>query len=173
MLIQEIRARQALAEAGRSIYNLKIVHPTPITEVDGVTYSLLFPKSLLKFNKNTKKDIQLLFIGLITEGRKEFLSKFENAIILDSIRGRNALTKEFDIDYFKTMSRAKFTICPNGDFTWTYRFFEAIIFKSIPIIEEECDMYKGYNFYKLGDNFTYNKDMVNKNLKKLKKEMML
>jgi hypothetical protein len=173
MLIQEIRARQALAEEGKDKYDLKIIHSIPHTEVDGKIYSLLFPKSLLNFNKNVKKDIDFLFIGLITENRKWFLSKFENSLIINSNRGRNSSSKEFDVDYFNIMSRAKFTLCPNGDFIWTYRFFESIIFNSIPIIEEECDLYKGYTFYKIGDDFKYEEDIVNKNLSKLKKEMML
>jgi hypothetical protein len=173
MLIQEIRARQALEEEGIKNYNLKIIHSIPITKVNGKTYNLLFPKSLLRFNNGLGKDIDFLFIGLITKNRKLFLSKFKNATIINSKRGRDLSTKEFDIEYFKTMSRAKFTLCPSGDFIWTYRFFESIIFKSIPIVEEVCDLYEGYTFYKLFDNFTYDKNVVNKNLEKLKKDMML
>lgn len=63
--------------------------------------------------------------------------------------------------------------CPNGAFTWTYRFFESVIFKAIPIIEEYSPNYEGYYYYKKGDDFIYNEDWVNSNLEKLKKEMML
>jgi hypothetical protein len=71
------------------------------------------------------------------------------------------------------MARSKFTLCPNGDFTWTYRFFEAIIFKSIPIIEDYTYHYNGYHYYTKDDKFIYNDIWVDENLHKLKKEMML
>ena len=74
MLLQEIRARQALMEIGKSEYHLDIQHSTPITKIDGVEYSLVFPKILLEYNKDAIKDIDTLFIGLITEKRKPFLS---------------------------------------------------------------------------------------------------
>lgn len=173
MLLQEIRARQAMMELGKDDYTLQIQHSTPITKINGVEYSLVFPKSLLKFNDGVTKDIDKLFIGLITEKRKPFLSNFPDATIVSSNRGRDINTKQFDVDYFKNMARSKFTLCPNGDFTWTYRFFEAVIFKSIPIIEDYTHHYDGYHYYTNDDEFIYNDNWVDKNLHKLKKEMML
>jgi hypothetical protein len=173
MLLQEIRARQALMEIGKSEYHLDIQHSTPITKIDGVEYSLVFPKILLEYNKDAIKDIDTLFIGLITEKRKPFLSKFKNATIVSSRRGRDINTKQFDTDYFKNMARAQFVLCPNGDFTWTYRFFESIIFRAIPIIEDYTNHYDGYYYYTPNDTPIYDEDMVNSNLEKLKKEMML
>jgi hypothetical protein len=172
MLLQEIRARQAMIELGEDNYTLQIEHSTPITKINDVVYSLIFPKSLLKYN-NVDKDIDILFIGLITEKRKSFLSNFPDATITSSNRGRNINTKQYDIGYFKNMARSKFTLCPNGDFTWTYRFFEAIIFKSIPIIEDYTYHYNGYHYYTKDDKFIYNDIWVDENLHKLKKEMML
>jgi len=172
MLLQEIRARQALKEIGKSEYHLDIQHSTPITKIDDVEYSLVFPKIMLEYN-NVNKDIDTLFIGLITEKRKPFLSKFEEATIVSSKRGRNINTKQFDTDYFKNMARAKFVLCPNGDFTWTYRFFESVIFKAIPIIEDYTHHYDGYHYYTIDDEFIYDENMVNNNLEKLKREMML
>jgi hypothetical protein len=71
------------------------------------------------------------------------------------------------------MARAQFVLCPNGDFTWTYRFFESIIFRAIPIIEDYTHHYDGYYYYTPNDTPIYDEDMVNSNLEKLKKEMML
>jgi hypothetical protein len=172
MLLQEIRVRQALKEIGKTDYRLDIQHSTPITKIDDVEYSLVFPKILLEYN-NVDKDIDTLFIGLITEKRKSFLSKFQQATIVSSRRGRDISTKKFDTDYFKNMARAKFVLCPNGDFTWTYRFFESIIFKAIPIIEDYTHHYDGYHYCTMDNEFIYDEDMVNANLEKLKKEMML
>jgi hypothetical protein len=173
MLLQEIRARQAMAELGEDNYTLQIHHSTPITKINNVKYSLVFPKSLLKFNDKVTKNIDKLFIGLITEKRKPFLSNFPDATIISSNRGRDINTKQFDTKYFKNMACSKFTLCPNGDFTWTYRFFEAIIFKSIPIIEDHTHHYNGYHYYTKNDKFIYNNIWVDENLHKLKKEMML
>ncbi len=173
MYLQEIRARQAMKELGKGDYTLQIHHATPITKIDDMEYSLVFPKVLLEFNDGVEKDIDKLFIGLITKERKPFLSNFPNAIIVSSDRGRNIYTKQFDIEYFKNMARSKFTLCPDGEFTWTYRFFEAVIFKSIPIIENYTHHYDGYEYYTKSDEFVYDENMVNSNLEKLKKEMML
>ena len=71
------------------------------------------------------------------------------------------------------MARSKFVLCPNGDFTWTYRFFESVIFKAIPIIEDYTHHYDGYTYYTKSDEFVYDENMINSNLEKLKKEMML
>jgi len=173
MLLQEIRARQALIEAGKVEFKLDIEHSTPITKVNGIEYSLIFPKVLLDFNKGVKKDIDMLFMGMLDDKRKPFLSNFPEATIISSNRGREFITKQFDTEYFKKMARSKFVLCPNGAFTWTYRFFESVIFKAIPIIEEYTPHYEGYYYYTKNDNFVYNEDWINSNLEKLKKEMML
>ena len=173
MLLQEIRARQALIEANKVEFKLDIEHSTPITRVNGVEYSLIFPKVLLDFNKGVEKDIDMLFVGMINDKRKPFLSNFSEATIISSNRGREFITKQFDTEYFKKMARSKFVLCPNGAFIWTYRFFESVIFKAIPIIEEYTSHYDGYYYYTKNDNFVYNEDWVNSNLEKLKKEMML
>ncbi len=172
MLLQEIRARQALKEIGKSEYHLDIQHSTPVTKIDDVEYSLVFPKIMLEYN-NVNKDIDTLFIGLITEKRKPFLSRFPNATIINSNRGRDFITKQFDTEYFKKMARSNFILCPNGAFTWTYRFFESVIFKAIPIIEDYTHHYDGYHYYTIDDEFIYDENMVNNNLEKLKREMML
>lgn len=171
MLIQEIRARQAMEEVGMS-GEVRVVHAEkPQTFINGKEYSLVFPRFILESREN--KVVDKLFIGLITEQRKKFLDNFEDAIITDSNNGRNCDTKERDNVYFRLMSRAKFVLCPNGDFVWTYRFFEAILCKAIPIIEDDCELYGGYHFYRLGDNYEYNETWVQENLSKIKREMML
>ena len=116
MLLQRIRAEQALQEENIADYNLKIDHQTPITELNGKQYPLIFPKSLLDFAKDVDKDIDTLFIGLVTEKRKQFLQNFKDATILNSRRGRDSSTKKYDTQYFRNMARTKFTLCPNGDF---------------------------------------------------------
>ena len=37
--------------------------------------------------------------------------------------------------YYASMCSSKFTLCPGGDEPWSIRFFEAIMCKSIPVVE--------------------------------------
>lgn len=171
--IQEIRAYAAAREAGYTDINIEINHPTPYTILNGQRYTLLFPKSMLGYQQ--EKTTEMLFMGLITDKRGKFLKRFESvATIVDSKRGRNMETKEKDEIYFNEMAKAQFVLCPNGSFVWTYRFFEAAIFRAIPIIEEYCAAYEGYKFF-LRDtsDYVYREDWVEHNLAKVKKEMML
>ncbi len=66
--------------------------------------------------------------------------------VVDSILGREFPFKSLDLDYYETLSRSQFVLCPNGDFIWTYRFFEAIMCGAIPLIEEKCDSYDGFRY---------------------------
>lgn len=168
-LIQQIRAKQVLKEEQLDL-PIKIRHQNDVsTEIGDKKFALIFPKFMLGYSN--EKNIDQLFVGLITKKRKPFLSKFNNATIINSNRGRKKETKERDEEYFALMSRARFVLCPNGDFVWTYRFFESIIFKAIPIIEDFHPLYKGYKFYTSEDELVYNDDWICSNLEKIKKEM--
>lgn len=171
MTIQEIRARQAMEEKGIT-GEVKVVHAEDVkTYINGKEYTLVFPEFISKIKE--EKVIDMLFIGLLTESRKKFLSNFKNAIIIDSNNGRNQDTKAKDLSYLKMMARSRFVLCPNGDFVWTYRFFEAILCRCIPIVEQDCGLYNGYHFYRLGDKYEYRQDWIDENLIKIRKEMML
>ena len=114
----------------------------------------------------------MLFVGFKNSKRIDFLKKFNNATIIFTNKGRDIKTKVKDEEYFNLMSKAKFVLCPNGDFIWTYRFFEAILFQAIPIIEDYSELYKDYKFYKYGDKYEYNSEWIIYNLNKIKNEMM-
>jgi Exostosin family len=80
----------------------------------------------------------------------------------------------FDDDYFRLMCSSQFTLCPAGDAPWSMRFYEAIMSKSIPIVEQvqhtgrnalEYDI--GYRYYRLGDpQIEYREDWVEENFRK-------
>ena len=168
MLIQEIRAKQVLEEEGLDL-PINVIHEEiPKTFIGDEEFTLIFPKSMFEYESD--KIIDIIFIGKMTDTRKEFLNQFD-ATIIESLRGRDKTTKGFDESYFQEMSKAKFVLCPNGDFVWTYRFFEAMIFKAIPVIEDDCSLYSGYRFYRKGDKLIYREDWVKYNLDKLKNEM--
>jgi hypothetical protein len=169
-LIQEIRAKQVLEEENLNL-PIKIIHKElPQTIIGNREFTLIFPKFLLDY-KSTK-DIEMLFVGFKNNKRIDFLKQFNDAKIIFTNKGRDIKTKVKDEEYFNLMSRAKFVLCPNGDFIWTYRFFEAILFQAIPIIEDYSELYKDYKFYKNGDRYEYNSEWIIYNLNKIKNEMM-
>lgn len=76
----------------------------------------------------------------------------------------------FDENYYKTMANSKFTLCPAGDAEWTMRFSEAVMCKSIPIVEKfthtgrnDLERSIGYKFFYINDEHKYNDEIVNHN----------
>lgn len=81
-------------------------------------------------------------------------------------KGRVFPVKAWDSEYYKELLSAKYVLCPDGDFVWTYRFFEAIMCKAIPIVENSCDIYKGFHYYDMHtplSDLSYSKDIARSN----------
>lgn len=171
MTIQEIRTRQALTEQGRN-ESFTFDHSTPWVEVSGKRYTLVFPRSLF-LPIDFDRPIESLFIGKMTPSRETFLKKCAPCTIVPSMRGRDEQTKANDTSYWEAMRMAKFAPCPNGDFTWTYRFFEACICGAIPIIEDFAECYSGFKFYRADETPVYREDWVKHNRMKVEREMTL
>jgi len=47
-----------------------------------------------------------------------------------------------NIDYFRKMCQSKFVLCPAGDASWSFRFYEVLMCKSIPIVESWHHTYR-------------------------------
>jgi hypothetical protein len=47
-----------------------------------------------------------------------------------------------NIGYFEKMCQSKFVLCPAGDSSWSFRFYEVILCKSIPIVESWHHTYR-------------------------------
>lgn len=47
-----------------------------------------------------------------------------------------------NIEYFQTICQSKFTLCPAGDSTWSFRFYEVLMCKSVPIVESWHHTYR-------------------------------
>lgn len=77
-----------------------------------------------------------------------------NSVIENSKYGRDT-DKKYTIDkkYYDTLSKSKFTITPTGDCPWSYRFFEAIMCFSIPILENNSN-----DIYMKDYHYLYDKD---------------
>lgn len=76
-------------------------------------------------------------------------------------------------EYFETMCQSKYVLCPAGDAPWSFRFYETLLCKSIPIVEswhhtyrtkEEAHIPYKYVLYQNIENDTrYNDEYVHKN----------
>jgi hypothetical protein len=78
-----------------------------------------------------------------------------------------------NIYYFEKMCQSKFVLCPAGDAPWSFRFYEVLMCKSIPIVEswhhtyrtkEEANINYKYILYQNIDNDNCD-DYVNENIK--------
>lgn len=47
-----------------------------------------------------------------------------------------------NIFYFQTMCQSEFVLCPAGDSSWSFRFYETLMCKSIPIVESWHHTYR-------------------------------
>lgn len=47
-----------------------------------------------------------------------------------------------NIFYFETMCQSKYVLCPAGDAPWSFRFYETLMCKSVPIVESWHHTYR-------------------------------
>lgn len=152
-------------EDAKKVDNISLSHEEPKVEIGGLQVPLLYPKAIPQRCRSmwrSDRDYNFLFMGLITEERKVILDDWEDKlkkakinqrpIIKDSRRGREFPGKAWDEEYYLYMSNARTVLCPNGDFVWTYRFFEAAMCGAIPIVEDTCELYEGFIFFKMSDD---------------------
>jgi hypothetical protein len=167
------KAINELISKGINSENIKIKeeHKLGYNYINNQKIPLTFPLYILDYiNKIDKnKQYEYNFIGTLTDERK-WVNKYktDNSIIQDSKYGRNNTKYTIDENYYNIISKSKFTLTPTGDCPWSYRFFEAIMCLSIPILEKGSnDIYmKDYFCYFDNDKHIYNKDMAIKNYNK-------
>lgn len=168
-----------LNPSGKSFSEVvSIIHHEPTTKIDNIVKNLIFPKSLIDFcqEENDNKLDEIYFRGLITGKREKSIEKLKSitnkTITIDSSnKGREFPLKTFDKDYFDEMKKYRFVFCPDGDFVWSYRFFETIMCGAIPIVENESALFSGFYYYNLKSDLNsieWNKEWVIKNLELLK-----
>ena len=89
-----------------------------------------------------------------------------------------------NMEYFGKMCNSHFVLCPAGDSTWSFRFYEVLMCKSIPIVEswhhtyrtvEESKINYKYILYKDIENFNINEynNYINENTKLFEKYHLL
>jgi hypothetical protein len=86
-----------------------------------------------------------------------------------------------NVDYFEKMCQSKYVLCPAGDSSWSFRFYETLMCKSVPIVEswhhtyrtkEEADINYKYVLYNNIEEINYN-DYINVNTYLFKKYHLL
>lgn len=146
------------------IKNINIDHHNGCNYINNIQVPLTFPIYILDYtNKLDKnKELDYNFFGTITN-KRNWIKKYNkhNSIIKHSNYGRDNKTKyEIDKDYYNIMCKSKFTLTPTGDCPWSYRFFEAIMCLSIPVLEDNSnDVYmKDYFYFFDKDDHIYDID---------------
>jgi hypothetical protein len=154
-----------------TVKSIKDEHLNGCNFINNIKIPLTFPMYILNYTDSLmkEKEIDYNFIGTITPKRKWVEKYTKNSIINQSGYGRDINKKyEIDKDYYNTISKSKFTITPTGDCPWSYRFFEAIMCLSIPILENNSnDIYmKDYFCFFDKDEHIYDKDKAIENYNK-------
>ena len=154
-----------------NVKSIKDDHLNGCNFINNIKIPLTFPMYILNYTDSLmkEKEIDYNFIGTITPKRKWVEKYTKNSVINQSGYGRDINKKyEIDKDYYNTISKSKFTITPTGDCPWSYRFFEAIMCLSIPILENNSnDIYmKDYFCFFDKDEHIYYKDKAIENYNK-------
>lgn len=75
----------------------------------------------------------------------------------------------FDEHYYQIMCHSKFTLCPAGDRLWSMRFYEALMCKSVPVLERRWhhrsirEAIRGYKYYTKGQALEFRNDWIEEN----------
>jgi hypothetical protein len=170
------------------VANVTISHSSkPFVKIGTETRTLLFPRCILDLCRQrwvATRDIDFLFLGLLTDQRKSALTTFENRIRANypnatikfehTMIGRTLPSKAWDDSYSGLLGRTKYVVCLNGDFVWSYRFFEAIFCGAVPIVEDECEAYLGYHYGRMdADEFAYDPKEVEDNFKRSRELLVM
>jgi hypothetical protein len=90
---------------------------------------------------NTDNDIDWVSLGSFDYTYKNLGYNPKNMPNNHSKQVQYRIVKE-NIEYFEKMCRSKFVLCPAGDAPWSFRFYEVLMCKSIPIVESWHHTYR-------------------------------
>lgn len=164
--LQEYYFRTALNEQGFSDGSVKIDHYNGrCWHQETGWVPIVFPESFIRRVQSisAENNNDYFFRGVISNGR-EWVTEYEG--VSESFYGRDSKKKyELDIDYYSNMKSAKFSLCPVGDCPWSYRFLEATLSGSIPILgKNDEDIFSGYfNFFRHGEAHNYDARLAQEN----------
>lgn len=171
-------------------------HQKPSITVGDVTRPLVFPRQMLsKCRDGWANTDKITFMGFKTPKRMDALKRWlkrtydvdaalenESGYIGNNVEivwraNRQCFPqKAWDGPYYDGLLSSGFVLCPDGDFIWTYRFFEAVICGAIPIIENMCGLYEGFYFYDMNtprEELIYRPEQAADNFKLLMQKFTL
>ena len=90
---------------------------------------------------NTDNDPNWVSLGSFDYSNKKLGFSPKNVSDNQSKSVQYRIIKE-NIEYFETMCKSKFVLCPAGDAPWSFRFYEVLMCKSIPIVESWHHTYR-------------------------------
>jgi hypothetical protein len=142
----------------RAFSGVTVDHQTPRTSVGSIDRPLIFAHAIadLCSDKWSDRAITISLAGTMTDSRRVTLRAITHAFgedfqVVETDAGRAWPGKAWDDDYYTVLGRSALTACPDGDFVWTYRFFEGALCGSIPVVESFCDHYEGFRYYRMTD----------------------
>lgn len=140
---QEVMFIEALQEVYSKVNETMVAidHPNGKCFYGGDQYEVIFPLRFLKDSRalSFRKQVNFNFRGIRTE-KRDWVMDFaaHNSIIDFTNSGRLMDKGAFDFSYYQNIAHSKYTLCPAGDFKWTYRFLEAVLCLSVPVIERNA-----------------------------------
>lgn len=141
---------------------VQIDHEEPNVSIGSLKRPLLFPHRAFELYRQswTSRTLFSSFAGNPSRVRKKVLKRWSRshrravgrAVSLSwSQEGRRWPGKAWDPNYVADLGRSQFVLCPRGDFSWTYRFFEAAACGAIPIVEESHSLYEGFHHHRIDE----------------------
>ena len=129
---------------------------------------------ILDFIRNYMTDKSYLqFTDKKTKQNYEPMGSFDYTLKVSGFVPKEHPVKDrnkFDENYFKTMKKSKFTLCPAGDRNYSMRFYEALMCKSIPIVNSINETFRSkaeskldYKYFLTTDVLEYREDWVEHN----------
>jgi hypothetical protein len=164
--LQEYYFRAALREQGLVDGQVKVDHHNGLCwHKETGWIPIIFPESIINRVRSItpEKSDDYFFRGVISEGREWIL---EYAGVSESFYGRDSQKKyELDIDYYSHMRSARFTLAPVGDCPWSYRFLEAALCGSIPVLGKfDEDVFSDhFQFFRHGEPHFYDASVAEEN----------
>lgn len=157
--------------------DVSLEHDRPLTRVGKIERPLIIPHGIVGRCREKwaqARDTSIFFCGVMTPPRmrvvrawlerhagqrrgesfEELASRAEGLLqarVLASRRGRVFPGKCWDDSYHDAMAHSRFVLCPNGDFVWTYRFFEAVLCGAIPIVQAGHPAYAGFHYLSMDE----------------------
>lgn len=169
--------------------DIKLSHDVPYVTLLGVERRLLYSKELFAKSKLlwTEKTAQWLCRAYPTAERLEVCAAWMRqtgitpTVRMENFNRANGIEKYWDESYYRDLAKYEFLLCPNGldhqpdgAHVWTYRFFDAILCGTIPVIQAHAPAYEGFEYYLMSDtDITYSKGMAERNFNKLKEMVTL